>query len=62
MAELHPIKVLLVDDQPMVGETVRRTRSTDFAVAVLSFLESAGYAHAPRHLGARRCRFRSHQQ
>lgn len=24
MAELHPIKVLLVDDQPMVGETVRR--------------------------------------
>ncbi|MDY3551720.1 SpoIIE family protein phosphatase [Gemmata sp. JC717] len=24
MAEPHPIKVLLVDDQPMVGETVRR--------------------------------------
>ncbi|HEY1188878.1 MAG TPA: SpoIIE family protein phosphatase [Gemmata sp.] len=24
MAESHPIKVLLVDDQPMVGETVRR--------------------------------------
>lgn len=24
MAEHHPIKVLLVDDQPMVGETVRR--------------------------------------
>jgi sigma-B regulation protein RsbU (phosphoserine phosphatase) len=24
MAESHPIKVLLIDDQPMVGETVRR--------------------------------------
>src|SRR5437868_3453141 len=24
MRETHPIKVLLVDDQPMVGETVRR--------------------------------------
>ena len=24
MPEAHPIKVLLVDDQPMVGETVRR--------------------------------------
>src|SRR3954471_2395881 len=24
MPETHPIKVLLVDDQPMVGETVRR--------------------------------------
>jgi hypothetical protein len=36
-----------------VGETVRRTSSTSagFAVRVLSYLETAGYAYAPRYLG-----------
>jgi sigma-B regulation protein RsbU (phosphoserine phosphatase) len=32
MPEVHPIKVLLVDDQPMVGETVRRMLADEPAV------------------------------
>jgi hypothetical protein len=40
-------------DVVRVGETVHRTRSTSasFAGSVLCFLETAGYAYAPRFLG-----------
>jgi hypothetical protein len=34
-----------------VGNTVRRSRGPSFAAEVLTFLESAGYTHAPRYRG-----------
>ena len=41
----------LTRDVTRIGETVHRTKCPDFAVRVLSYLESAGYPYAPRHLG-----------